>query len=250
MRQTLKHKLKFIDGIALYIGKGIATNPHRHFALEIVLSLDKPFEILTTEKTYSNCQFAIIPKNIKHQFIGNQDDHQVFIYIDPFHQLSNFIEKQFELSEFVITDFPLLDHSKFATLQQWVEIENNKLLDTIENLLGQITDKKSIKHNTDSRISKSFEYISNNLDKNISISSVAKSIFLSESRYAHLFKLEVGIPFRRYVLWQRMQKTIQSILEGNSLTSACYDGGFSDISHFNKVFQQMFGTTPSAVLKS
>jgi len=249
MRQNLKHKLKFSDGIALYIGKGIVTNPHRHFALEIALSFDKPFEIRTTEKIYSDCKFAIIQKDIEHQFISSQDDYQVFIYIDPFHQLSDLIEKTFLSSDFVITNFPKLESFEFPTLQEWIELETDKLAKTIFHILEQIIDIELVANKTDLRIVKSIQHINNNIHKSMSISTIAKSAFLSESRYAHLFKLEVGIPFRRYILWQRMRKTIQSILEGSSITSACYDGGFSDISHFNKAFQQMFGITPSAVLK-
>lgn len=249
-KTELNHKLKFTDGIAIYIGKGITTKPHGHFALEIILSLNKPFDIITNKKVYSNCNFAIIPQNIKHQFIGNQDDHQVFIFIDPFHQLANFLEKEFDLSELIITSLQTPSENNFPTLQQWIQMETKYLSETISKLFGLQVNTCLFENKTDTRIIKSFQYIQENLHKKISIKSISNSVFLSESRYAHLFKLSVGIPFRRYILWQRMQKTIQAILEGDSLTAACYDGGFSDISHFNKVFKEMFGITPSAVLKS
>ncbi len=249
-KTELKHKLKFTDGIAIYLGKGITTKPHKHFALEIILSLNKPFEISTGKKVYNNCHFAIIPKNIKHQFLGNKNDHQVFIFIDPFHKLSNLLEKKFELTELIITDFQTLSKDHFPTLQQWIQMEPKYLSETIIKLFGLQSITGNSDNKTDTRIINSFQYIQENLHKNISIKSISNSIFLSESRYAHLFKFSVGIPFRRYILWQRMQKTIQSLSEGNSLTAACYDGGFSDSSHFNNVFQEMFGITPSAVLKS
>ena len=83
----------------------------------------------------------------------------------------------------------------------------------------------------------------------IRIKDIASKAHLSESRYAHLFKEQVGIPFRRFVLWTRLQTTVKSVIEGNSLTSACYDGGFSDLPHFSKTFFDMFGVPPSSVLK-
>lgn len=249
MRQTLQHKLKFKDGLALYIGKGIRTNPHRHYALEIVFSYDKLFQIITPDRKYSDCKFAIIPKNIKHQFIGNTDDFQVFIYIDPFHQLAVDLENKWNLSSSIITNFTTLNKIILPSLKEWQDTDENNLLETLSSLVQQMAGRSPIENNTDHRISKSFQHIYNNLNETISIKTIASSIFLSESRYAHLFKLQVGIPFRRYVLWLRMQKTIQSIIEGNSLTSACYAGGFSDLPHFNKAFKDMFGITPSAVLK-
>uniref|UniRef100_UPI004049614F helix-turn-helix domain-containing protein n=1 Tax=Flavobacterium sp. TaxID=239 RepID=UPI004049614F len=249
MKQTLQHKLKFNDGIAIYIGNGITTNLHKHYALEIVFSYENSFQIITKEKTYEKCKFVIIPKNIEHQFIGSPNDFQVFIYIDPFHQLANFLVEKFELSSHIIANFSTFDKISLPTHKQLLAINNNNLLETIRKLVEQLTNKKHFISKSDPRIAKSFEHIYKNLNKKISIKDISSSIYLSESRYAHLFKQEVGIPFRRYVLWLRLQRTIQSIMEGNSLTTACYDGGFTDLPHFNKVFQDMFGITPSAVLK-
>ena len=51
-----------------------------------------------------------------------------------------------------------------------------------------ITGSSITNSSKDIRITKSIEYLQNNLDKTIKLSEVANFVFLSESRFAHLFK--------------------------------------------------------------
>lgn len=135
-------------------------------------------------------------------------------------------------------------------LKKWLVTESDEMQALITKFIEQITNYAIADFNKDIRITKSIEYLNTNLEKAIKISEVANFVCLSESRFAHLFKLQVGIPFRRYILWLRIQKTLRSFLKGNSFTEAGYDGGFTDLPHFNRTFKEMFGNTPSAILKS
>ncbi len=71
---------------------------------------------------------------------------------------------------------------------------------------------------------------------------------VSPSRLTHLFTREVGIPFRRYVLWWRMRRAAESLHDGRSLTEAALAAGFADAAHFSRTFKAMFGMPPSALL--
>jgi AraC-like DNA-binding protein len=154
----------------------------------------------------------------------------------------------FSLNDNVILADNYLSH--IPLLKEWLEKDNNEIQEITKNIIEKITNNLGVDTIKDNRILKSIEYLTYNINKSIKISEVADFVCLSESRFAHLFKLQVGIPFRRYILWLRIQKTLLSFLDGNSFTSASYDGGFTDISHFNRTFKEMFGNTPSAILKS
>jgi AraC-like DNA-binding protein len=239
--------LKFINGGAVYIGKDISTNIHHHHAIQLTISFKQTFGITTPYKAYKNCRFVIIPENIPHQFSSSSEDYQVFIYLDPFNKLSQLLKNKFTLkSNIIIADHLLY---KVPPLIKWLKMEKNEMQALITKFIGLITGSAVAASSEDTRITKSMEYLTNNLDKTIKISEVASLVCLSESRFAHLFKLQVGIPFRRYILWLRIQKTLASFLMGNSFTIACYDGGFTDLPHFNRTFKEMFGNTPSAILK-
>jgi len=102
----------------------------------------------------------------------------------------------------------------------------------------------------DNRIQDVVEFISNNIGQKINSEVLTEVACLSESRLLHLFKEEMGLPIRNYILWLRLQFVIELILEGNSLTTASYQAGFSDQAHMTRTFRNMIGVPPSLILKN
>jgi AraC-like DNA-binding protein len=84
----------------------------------------------------------------------------------------------------------------------------------------------------------------------IALSQLSRASFLSESRLSHLFKNQLGISVHQYILWKKILLAISESTKGYSLTECAHYVGFSDSSHFNKVFYKTFGVNPFFVLKS
>lgn len=72
-------------------------------------------------------------------------------------------------------------------------------------------------------------------------SEVAQQLSLSESRFLHLFRQQMGIAWRPYLLWRRMTCAISAMLKGHSATKAAYIAGFSDSAHLSRTFRSNFG---------
>jgi AraC-like DNA-binding protein len=87
-------------------------------------------------------------------------------------------------------------------------------------------------------------------DDNVTLTKLSRASFLSESRLSHLFKDQVGISIHQYILWKKILLAVSKSKEGYSLTECAHYAGFSDSSHFNKVFSKMFGVNPFFVLKN
>ncbi|UWU88615.1 AraC family transcriptional regulator [Bradyrhizobium yuanmingense] len=68
---------------------------------------------------------------------------------------------------------------------------------------------------------------------------------LSSSRFLHLFKDVTGVPLRRYRIWSRIGAAARAVAQGQSLTEAAHDAGFSSSAHFSTAFRDMFGMMPS-----
>lgn len=81
----------------------------------------------------------------------------------------------------------------------------------------------------------------------VRLSDVARDVQLSESRLAHLFSSEIGLPFRPYIRWLRLQRAIELVAAGSTLTDAAHGAGFTDSSHLNRVCRRMFGSAPSTL---
>ncbi len=239
----------FQNGIGVYAGQVAETKPHNHHATEIIFGLTGRFTLTDSKNQQKEYSTALIPHNIKHQFINGARIIPVFIYLDPFHNLAQQLSRSFNLQNEIIHVETLLSQEIRNSFSLWLNGENIHVLELVNQLTNQLTGNISHEIYIDNRIETSLDYIRSSLSTELRLDDVASRVHLSASRYAHLFKEQVGITFRRFVLWTRLQTTVESILKGNSLTSACYDGGFSDLSHFTKTFVAMFGVTPSSVLK-
>jgi AraC-like DNA-binding protein len=80
------------------------------------------------------------------------------------------------------------------------------------------------------------------------LGDVAAAACLSPSRLTHSFTQEVGIPFRRYVLWVKVKRAVEAVGRGCDLTRAAAEAGFSDSAHLSRVIRANFGVPPSSLV--
>jgi AraC-like DNA-binding protein len=78
-----------------------------------------------------------------------------------------------------------------------------------------------------------------------SIKDLVAIAHLSESRLQHVFREQVGVPIRRYLLWHRYLTAMSLLADGVSATAAAHAAGFSDSAHFTRTAVRMNGFTPT-----
>jgi len=82
------------------------------------------------------------------------------------------------------------------------------------------------------------------------VRDAARAAGLSVSHFQHLFAREVGVPFRRFRIWQRLRVAIGAIASASSFTEAAYAAGFADQAHFANAFRRTFGAPASPSLRN
>ncbi len=83
----------------------------------------------------------------------------------------------------------------------------------------------------------------------VRLGAVARVGNLSASRFRHRFAAQVGLPFRRYVLWRRLRLAVVEMNRGADATTAAHAAGFADLAHFSRTLKAMFGVTASQALR-
>jgi len=73
---------------------------------------------------------------------------------------------------------------------------------------------------------------------------------LSESRFLHLFRAELGTSLRRYRIWVRLVHAGTAIAGGANLTEAAMKSGFASPSHLADRFKSTFGLSASRLLQT
>jgi AraC-like DNA-binding protein len=195
---------------------------------------------------------SIITADLAHQFAG-QDDFYIFLYFDAELPFAQQLEHKLSLNKNGIIHFLGKEIEKarkdFIEWFQSDSFDENSAKTIIQNLFQDVTSEAPAASMTENRIANAIQLIHSSLHNEISLENIASGVFLSESRFAHLFKEQIGIPFRRYVLWCRMQAALKAVMQSQSFTQAAYEGGFADVAHLSRTFTEMFGVSPSDVLK-
>ncbi|SKO17160.1 AraC family transcriptional regulator [Mycobacteroides abscessus subsp. bolletii] len=84
----------------------------------------------------------------------------------------------------------------------------------------------------------------------VRLAEVARVVHLSADRLGRMFARDTGMSFPAYVRWARLIRTIEVARAGGTLTDAAHAAGFSDSSHANRAFHEMFGITPVELHRS
>lgn len=100
------------------------------------------------------------------------------------------------------------------------------------------------------KINKAIQYIEENFTENVTTSSLAEMVHLSEGHFCHLFKEVTGKPAKEYMLRLRIKKAAKLLSSSSmSITDVCYTCGFSDPNYFTRIFKKKTGRSPSSYKK-
>ena len=72
----------------------------------------------------------------------------------------------------------------------------------------------------------------------------AQSVQLSFSRFLHLFKQEVGAPFRSFRTWKRARSLLHYVNRDANLAHVAQDTGYPDSTHFSHSIRAVYGLKP------
>ena len=249
---------------ALVLGVSLDSHPHAHFAAQWSWGVSTPFRArLRASDAWQETRAAFFAPNQEHQLdsAGAQLAHMFVVLPTSSKPLVSQLHANFVLaaapSAFAIVQQnlqALLAGSNSAEQQMWLAdsalqhwlacvLPNAAIPQAVGQLQGR--DAQRMQH--------AFQAIAKQLQANPDAkpeaTQLAANLFLSESRFTHLFKLQAGMSLSRYVLWCRVQLALQAIAVGANITQAAHQAGFADLAHMSRSFRAMIGVNPSALQK-
>ncbi len=108
------------------------------------------------------------------------------------------------------------------------------------------SNKETVNKEDRDRILKAVNYIDENFSQKITLEEVAKLVLISPNYLSHSFTKVMNISFQEYIAINRLNHAIELIISTDkSITDIANSSGYSSVSHFNKVFKEKYGLTPT-----
>jgi AraC family transcriptional regulator len=99
----------------------------------------------------------------------------------------------------------------------------------------------------DRRLGRIIEFLRTSPSPDPSLAEIAAIVHLSPFHFARSFRGTTGMPPHRFVTHLRMERALDELRRGATVAAAAHNVGFSNLSHFRRLFRAHFGVRPSAV---
>lgn len=228
-------------GLVLYLGTGASAARHVHHAVQLVWLAEGELAVTLATGTVKG-RAAIVPARTPHAF-ASPPGPLALLLVDAHGARGAALDRRARslvgediAYELATVDFPRTDLS-LPEIEAWLR--------ALFSALGVGSTEVEAPSRTTRR---AIAYIERTIDGVPRLTDAAAFASTSPSRLSHRFTSEIGIPFRRFVLWTRMKRAVEAMRGGGDLTAAAAAAGFSDAAHLSRTFKAMFGLSPSLVL--
>ena len=217
------NRLYIYNDSAIYSGVLSQNKSHSHHAMQLTIALDGVLEIEVGDRTLE-CSAILLNQNVGHRVVS-RDTALAVVLFEPVQDSRYRID--FSIGDFLVMDDPASLIGK---------LESGDFKGCIELLLGM-----GVKRALDDRIIRMVRHIEREENCRHDLDFFTSDLSLSKSRISHLFKTELGVSLKHFLLWKRSLFAIDSLRSSSNLTEIALDCGFSDLSHFSRTFKKMFG---------
>jgi AraC-like DNA-binding protein/ligand-binding sensor protein len=202
-----------------------------------------------TVTCFAGLSDSAVPVEVGTRSIGFLQTGQVALRKPTASQFAKIVK---QLQEWNINvDLPKLEeayyHSRQISAQQYAGTV--KLLEAFSKHLAIIANEVIVQEEeTESPlIRRARAYIQANQGDPIDLAKVAQAMHVSVFYFCKLFKKATGLTFTEYLGRVRVEKAKQLLLNPHlRVSEIAYDVGFQSLTHFNRVFRQVTGKSPSA----
>ncbi len=200
---------------------------------------------IKVEKKELQSNIIMLDSNLKHA-VEDGTDCDFFLLIDPTSAIAEkIIDKYVCDSRYYDTDTNIADIPKDINV-----LSDKEIVRIIENMLLDMEITTDYISTRDERIEQIISKIISGEWLNYTVKEIAEAVFLSESRLTHLFKENVGISLKSYILIRRLEQAYRFVNSGGKVTQAAMESGFASSAHLAYTCKTLTGISITEVLRS
>lgn len=222
--------------------------PHAHHAIQIVLALDGEVAVCDQDERWRAGRGIIIGPDVEHSY-DSRGALGAMLFVDPESTEGIWLGSSLGQEITLVPERRVMACVEQLRRFQESPLESLELGALIRHCVQSLSAGAPPARRIDPRVTKVLRQIQQSDDLRISLEAAAAAAFLSPSRFAHLFKQQLGLPFRRYLLWRKLTRAMLVIGQEGTATAAAHAADFADAAHLTRTFCQMFGIPPSVMLR-
>jgi AraC family transcriptional regulator len=221
---------------------------HAHHAIQIVIALDGRIAICGRSDGWRESRGVVVRPDAEHSFDCNRA-LGVMLFVDPESSEGAWLSASLRQAITIVPDARL--DSIVPELRAFVDQpdEAEDIAAIVRRAVHSLRPGHAPARQLDPRVTTVLDAIRASDDLRISLEKAAAMAFLSPSRFAHLFKDQVGLPFSRYMLWRKLTRAMVAIGSERTIAAAAHAADFADAAHLTRTFYQMVGMAPSALMR-
>ena len=149
-----------------------------------------------------------------------------------------------------------IDNAKAKEAYFATPVVSPRKLSSVAGLLGIFAEHLSMKSNQIAVqqanaeppvVTKAKEFIRQHHTEDLSLGQVAQAVHTSLFYFCKLFRKVTGLTFTEFVSRTRVEKAKNLLLNPNlRISEIAYEVGFQSLTHFNRVFKNIVGESPTA----
>ena len=221
---------------------------HAHHAIQIVFALDGQVAISGKDGAWRESRGIVVQPDAEHSFDCNAAVG-VMLFVDPESREGAWLSASLKQDITDVSDARLdaIVPGLRALVDRPDEIDDVAALirGAVQGLRPGLVPAPRF----DSRVTTVIEAIRKSDSLRMSLEDAAEIACLSPTRFAHVFKDQVGLPFSRYMLWRKLTRAMVAVASARTIAAAAHAADFADAAHLTRTFYQMVGMAPSALMK-
>ncbi len=231
-------------GFLLYTGPGGDAATHSHYAIQLAWS-DTAAITVELENETVTAQTVLIASKQPHT-LHTVADPMTILFVDPLGPAGRALGRLAGTTDLslLVAAMP----SRVVPIDPWPGPAGAWIDDLVAGL--DPGEDPALAVGQSEEVDAAIAYITRSLPGVPRLSDAAAVINVSPDRLRRIFRSRTGLPFRQFVLWERLRLAVLAVRRGANLTDSAAAAGFADSAHLSRVFKTAFGLTPSAVLSN
>ena len=221
---------------------------HAHHAIQVVITTEGEAGISEDGREWRLGRGILVPPDVVHSYAG-RGASGAMLFIDPESIEGAWLRGTIGERITIVPPARVIPAAEALRTFREHPFEAMDVGELVRFAVESVCAGRPPARHPDPRIGKVLQRIALADELRISVEEAAETAFLSPSRFQHLFKQQVGLPFRRYMLWRKVLRAMVAVAREKTLAAAAHAAHFADAAHLTRTFRQMFGLAPSVLMQ-